>query len=50
MIDYIGVETLDVPVFYYTQLLGYSLGISPEKLGLHLNISPARKALAYSMR
>jgi len=32
---------LDLPVVYYTQLLGLSLGIKHEKLGLHLNQSPA---------
>lgn len=41
-----GDETLDVPVFYYTQLLGFSLGISPEKLGLHLNLSPVEGLLS----
>jgi heterodisulfide reductase subunit B len=30
---------LDLPVAYYTQLLGLSLGIEQEKLGLHLNQS-----------
>jgi len=30
---------LDLPVVYYTQLLGLSLGIEQEKLGLHLNQS-----------
>jgi len=31
---------LNVPVFYYTQLLGLALGVEQEKLGLHLNQSP----------
>jgi len=31
---------LQVPVFYLTQLLGISFGISEEKLGLNLNQSP----------
>ena len=30
---------LSIPVVYYTQLLGLSLGIEQEKLGLHLNQS-----------
>jgi heterodisulfide reductase subunit B len=34
---------LDVPVLYLTQLLGLSFGISKEKLGLDLNISPIDK-------
>ncbi|MFO8077050.1 MAG: CoB--CoM heterodisulfide reductase iron-sulfur subunit B family protein [Thermoplasmatota archaeon] len=33
-------ETLDVPVFYLTQLLGAALGIDKEKLGFTLNQSP----------
>ena len=33
-------ETLDVPVFYLTQLLGLSLGLDEKQLGLHLNQSP----------
>ena len=31
---------LDVPVVYYTQLLGLAMGIDMESLGLHLNRSP----------
>lgn len=31
---------LNLPVLYYTQLLGLALDIEPEKLGLHLNQSP----------
>ena len=34
---------LDVPVLYLTQLLGLSLGITKEKLGLDLNLSPVDK-------
>lgn len=34
---------LEVPVFYLTQLLGLSFGISKEKLGLNLNSSPVEK-------
>ena len=34
---------LEVPVLYLTQLLGLSLGISKEKLGLDLNLSPVDK-------
>ena len=34
---------LEVPVVYMTQLLGISFGISPEKLGLDLNLSPVDK-------
>ena len=37
---------LDVPVVYYTQLLGLSLVIEQEKLGLHLNQSPVGKLLS----
>jgi heterodisulfide reductase subunit B len=31
---------LNVPVVYYSQLLGLALGIDERKLGLHLNQSP----------
>ena len=34
---------LEVPVFYLTQLIGLAMGISEEKLGLDLNLSPVDK-------
>jgi len=34
---------LDVPVVYLTQLLGAAFGVSVEKLGLELNLSPVHK-------
>jgi len=34
---------LDVPVLYLTQLLGLTMGITGEKLGLELNLSPVEK-------
>ena len=34
---------LEMPVFYLTQLIGLSMGISYDKLGLNLNISPVDK-------
>jgi heterodisulfide reductase subunit B len=34
---------LDVPVLYLTQLLGLAMGITGEKLGLELNLSPVEK-------
>lgn len=34
---------LEVPVFYLTQIIGLSMGISKEKLGLDLNQSPVDK-------
>ena len=37
---------LDVPVFYLTQLMGKTFGISDEKLGLKLNQSPVEKIKA----
>lgn len=36
---------LNVPVVYYSQLLGLALGIDEKKLGLHLNQSPIEKLL-----
>ena len=37
---------LNLPVVYYTQLLGLSLGVEQEKLGLHLNQSPVSQLLS----
>jgi heterodisulfide reductase subunit B len=34
---------LEVPVLYLSQLLGISFGISKDKLGLNLNLSPVDK-------
>jgi heterodisulfide reductase subunit B len=34
---------LSVPVLYLTQILGLSFGVSKEKLGLDLNLSPVEK-------
>jgi heterodisulfide reductase subunit B len=34
-----------LPVLYYTQLLGLAMGISAEKLGLNLNLSPVGEIL-----
>jgi heterodisulfide reductase subunit B len=34
---------LEVPVLYLTQLLGLAMGISNDKLGLELNLSPVEK-------
>ncbi|MGQ9565963.1 MAG: CoB--CoM heterodisulfide reductase iron-sulfur subunit B family protein [Candidatus Bathyarchaeales archaeon] len=36
---------LNLPVFYYTQLLGVALGIEYRKLGLDLNQSPVKELL-----
>jgi len=35
-----GDRSLEVPVFYYTQLLGLAMGLKPERLGLEFNLSP----------
>jgi len=42
----VGDRTLEVPVFYYTQLLGLAMGQEQEKLGLELNLSPIDSVLA----
>ena len=34
-----GDKSLEIPVFYYTQLLGLAMGLEPLKLGLELNLS-----------
>ncbi len=31
-------EEFNIPVLYFTQLIGLAMGIEPEKLGLHMNI------------
>jgi len=36
---------ISIPSMYYTQLLGLAIGISPEKLGLQLNLSPIKTIL-----
>jgi heterodisulfide reductase subunit B len=36
---------ISLPVLYYTQLLGLAMGISAEKLGLNLNLSPVGEIL-----
>jgi len=36
---------LNIPVLYYTQLLGLAMGISTERLGLNLNRSPIDELL-----
>jgi heterodisulfide reductase subunit B len=41
----VGVK-LNLPVMYYTQLLGLALNIKAENLGLHLNQSPVGNFLA----
>ena len=38
-------EKLNMPVFYLTQLVGLSMGMDPESLGLNLNLSPVRKLI-----
>lgn len=35
--------SLEVPVLYYTQLLGIAVGMEPSELGLELNLSPIDK-------
>jgi heterodisulfide reductase subunit B len=37
---------LNVPVIYFTQLLGLAMGVEEKKLGLHLNQSPVEEILA----
>ena len=38
-------EKLNMPVFYLTQLVGLSMGMEPESLGLHLNRSPVSRLI-----
>ena len=41
----IGETSIEIPVFYYTQILGLAMGIIPEFLGLDLNQSPVDTVL-----
>jgi len=38
-------DKIDIPILYFTQLLGLAFGISPKKLGLDKNIVPVKKLL-----
>ncbi len=38
-------KRIDMPVLYFTQLMGLAFGIAPKKLGLDKNIVPAEKLL-----
>ena len=38
-------NTVNLPVLYYTQLLGLAMGIPVEKLGLNTNLSPVGEVL-----
>ena len=38
-------KDVSIPVIYYTQLFGLSLGMTPEELGLNLNASPVEQVL-----
>jgi heterodisulfide reductase subunit B len=38
-------QPLELPVFYYTQLLGLSMGLRPLQLGIELNMSPVDEFL-----
>ena len=44
VVGVVGVK-ISVPVFYYSQLLGLSMGLDKVKLGLHLNQSPVDQFL-----
>jgi heterodisulfide reductase subunit B len=38
-------DEVELPVFYYTQLLGLAMGMKPDRLGLQLNKSPVDRVL-----
>jgi len=38
-------ESIDVPVFYYTQLLGLAMGLDEEELGMNFNLSNVDRVL-----
>ena len=39
-------EKLDLPILYFTQLMGLAFGIAPEVLGLERHIVPTDRAVA----
>ncbi len=41
----VGDESISIPVFYLTQLIGLAIGLSPKELGLSLNLSPVEGVL-----
>ncbi len=41
----VGDESISIPVFYLTQLVGLAIGLSPKELGLNLNVSPVESVL-----
>ncbi len=45
-----GRENVNLPVFYYVQLLGWAMGISAKGVGLNLNMSPAARLLRKARR
>ncbi|MGD0803579.1 MAG: CoB--CoM heterodisulfide reductase iron-sulfur subunit B family protein [Candidatus Bathyarchaeia archaeon] len=44
-IQAMGGKEIDMPVFYYTQLLGLAIGLKQEELGIDLNQSPVDELL-----
>ncbi len=38
-------EEIDLPVLYYTQLLGLAMGLDEEELGINFNLSPVEDVL-----
>jgi len=48
MIDFLldtDSDEVELPVFYYTQLLGLAMGLKPDRVGLQLNMSPVDRIL-----
>ncbi|MEM2757572.1 MAG: CoB--CoM heterodisulfide reductase iron-sulfur subunit B family protein [Sulfolobales archaeon] len=41
----VGDDTLSIPVFYLTQIVGLAIGLKPKELGLNLNVSPVEEVL-----
>lgn len=41
----LGDEGIELPVFYYTQLLGLAMGMDEESLGINFNLSPVDRVL-----
>lgn len=41
----VGDDSISIPTFYLTQLIGLAIGLSPKELALNLNMSPVEELL-----
>lgn len=43
-------ESFNIPVIYYTQLLGLSMGFNPEELGIYMNVTKCKNLIEHIAR